>query len=141
MQKVGLGIKPFTNTLLKLLFPVAKEEKSGSSKRAFANACAAVLRFAAPSQAQKLIEDTAALRTGDRNDQISGAILLKSYSSLANDALGGYRVVVLPVIFVSRLLPLRKLCFFFYLESTTTVCVLSVGGFELLSANMYCSLT
>ena len=103
VQKVGLGIKPFTSMLLKLLFPVVKEEKSTASKRAFANACATILKFAAPSQAEKVIEDTAALHAGDRNDQISGAILLKSYSSLANDALSGYKVVIVPVIFVSRL--------------------------------------
>ncbi|XP_071911777.1 uncharacterized protein [Coffea arabica] len=102
VQKVGLGIKPFTSMLLKLLFPVVKEEKSTASKRAFANACATILKFAAPSQAEKVIEDTAALHAGDRNDQISGAILLKSYSSLANDALSGYKVVIVPVIFVSR---------------------------------------
>ncbi|CAI9106154.1 OLC1v1005230C2 [Oldenlandia corymbosa var. corymbosa] len=102
VQKVGVDIKPFTSMLLKLLFPVVKEEKSTASKRAFANACATVLKFAVPSQAQKLIEDTAALHAGDRNDQISGAILLKSFSSLANDVLAGYRIIVVPVVFVSR---------------------------------------
>ncbi|KAL3530047.1 hypothetical protein ACH5RR_009369 [Cinchona calisaya] len=102
VEKVGAGIKPFTSMLLKLLFPVVKEEKSTASKRALANACATILKFAVSSQAQKLIEDTAALHAGDRNDQISGAILLKSYSSLANDILSGYKVVILPVIFVSR---------------------------------------
>lgn len=103
VQKVGVSIKPFTSMLLKLLFPVVKEEKSIASKRAFGNACATILKFAVPSQAQKLIEDTAALHAGNRNDQISGAILLKSYSSLANDILSGYKTVIVPVIFVSRL--------------------------------------
>lgn len=113
VQKVGQSIKPFTSMLLKLLFPVAKEEKSAASKRAFSNACATVLRFAVPPQAQKLIQDTASLHTGDRNDQISGAILLKSYSSLANDTLSGYRDVVLPIIFVSRSLSSFRLWFSF----------------------------
>ncbi|KAL0371036.1 UNVERIFIED_CONTAM: Proteasome adapter and scaffold protein ECM29 [Sesamum angustifolium] len=102
VQKVGVDIKPFTGTLLKLLLPVVKDERSASSKRAFANACAMVLKFAAPSQAQKLIEDTANLHSGDRNDQIACAILLKSYASTAADTLNGYHAVIVPVIFVSR---------------------------------------
>ncbi|KAL2238547.1 UNVERIFIED_CONTAM: hypothetical protein Sindi_1046400, partial [Sesamum indicum] len=101
VQKVGVDIKPFTGTLLKLLLPVVKDERSASSKRAFANACAMVLKFAAPSQAQKLIEDTANLHSGDRNDQIACAILLKSYASTAADTLNGYHAVIVPVIFVS----------------------------------------
>ncbi|XP_058196346.1 uncharacterized protein LOC131312529 isoform X1 [Rhododendron vialii] len=102
VQKVAVDIKPFTSILLKLLFPVVKEEKSGLSKRAFANACAIVLKYAAISQAQKLIEDTAALHTGDRNAQISCAMLMKSYSSVASDILSGYHAIIVPVIFVSR---------------------------------------
>ena len=88
--------------LLKLLFPVVKEEKSTAAKRAFASACGIVLKYAAPPQAQKLIEDTAALHTGDRNAQITCAILLKSYSSLASDVLSGYHSLIIPVIFISR---------------------------------------
>jgi proteasome component ECM29 len=102
VQKVGVSIKPFTGSLLKLLFPVVKEEKSASSKRAFANACAIVLKYATPSQTDKLIEDTAALHTGDRNCQIACALLLKSYSSAASDVLSGYHATVVPVIFLSR---------------------------------------
>ncbi|KAL3828680.1 hypothetical protein ACJIZ3_017482 [Penstemon smallii] len=102
VQKVGSSIKPFTSTLLKLLLPVVKDEKSPLSKRAFANACAMVLKFAAPSQAQKLIEDTANLHSGNRNDQITCAILLKSYASTAADTLNGYHAIIVPVIFVSR---------------------------------------
>lgn len=88
--------------LLKLLFPVVKEEKSATSKRAYANACAIVLRYAAPSQTQKLVEDTAALHTGDKNAQTSCALLLKSYSSMASDIFGGYQTIIVPVIFISR---------------------------------------
>ncbi|XP_051141908.1 uncharacterized protein LOC127258894 isoform X2 [Andrographis paniculata] len=102
VQKVGVGIKPFTNMLLKLLLPVVKDERSASSKRAFANACAIVLKYATPSQAQKLIEDTANLHSGDRNDQIACAILLKSYASTAPDVLNGYHAIIVPVIFISR---------------------------------------
>ncbi|CAA0805895.1 ARM repeat superfamily protein [Striga hermonthica] len=102
VQKVGADIKPFTNMLLRLLLPVVKDEKSASSKRAFANACAMVLKYAAPSQAQKLIEDTANLHSGDKNDQITCAILLKSYASTAADTLSGYHAIIVPVIFVSR---------------------------------------
>ncbi|CAL5425499.1 unnamed protein product [Camellia sinensis] len=102
VQKVGVDIKPFTSILLKLLFPVVKEEKSVLSKRAFANACAIVLKYAAPSQAQQLIEETAALHAGDRNAQISCAILLKSYLSTASDILSGYHTIIVPVIFISR---------------------------------------
>ncbi|KAG8388927.1 hypothetical protein BUALT_Bualt02G0176200 [Buddleja alternifolia] len=102
VQKVGVSIKPFANVLLKLLLPVVKDERSASSKRAFANACAMVLKHAAPSQAQKLIEDTANLHSGDRNDQITCAILLKSYASTAADTLNGYHAIIVPVIFVSR---------------------------------------
>ncbi|XP_059624994.1 uncharacterized protein LOC132268214 [Cornus florida] len=102
VQKVHVDIKPFTSLLLKILFPVVKEEKSAAAKRAFANACATILKYAALSQAQKLIEDTAVLHTGDRNDQISCAILLKSYSSIATDILSGFHAAIIPVIFVSR---------------------------------------
>ncbi|KAK6164025.1 hypothetical protein DH2020_000889 [Rehmannia glutinosa] len=102
VQKVGVDIKPFTSLLLKLLLSVVKDERSASSKRAFANACAIVLKYAAPSQAQKLIEDTANLHSGDRNDQIACAILLKSYASTAADTLNGYHAIIVPVIFVSR---------------------------------------
>ncbi|KAL5580309.1 hypothetical protein UlMin_012751 [Ulmus minor] len=102
VQKVGEDIGPYTSMLLKLLFPVVKEEKSAASKRAFARACASVLKYAAPAQAQKLIEDTTALHTSDRNAQITCAILLKSYSSMASDVLSGYHELIIPVIFVSR---------------------------------------
>ncbi|GER40722.1 ARM repeat superfamily protein [Striga asiatica] len=102
VQKVGADTKPFTNMLLRLLLQVVKDEKSASSKRAFANACAMVLKYAAPSQAQKLIEDTANLHSGDKNDQITCAILLKSYASTAADTLNGYHAIIVPVVFVSR---------------------------------------
>ncbi|KAF4378493.1 hypothetical protein G4B88_027553 [Cannabis sativa] len=102
VQKVGSDFKPYTSMLLKLLFPVVKEEKSAAAKRAFASACAIVLKYAAPTQAQKLIEDTAALHTGDRNAQITCAILFKSYSSMASDVLSGYHTSIIPVIFISR---------------------------------------
>ncbi|OMP08278.1 Armadillo-like helical [Corchorus olitorius] len=102
VQKVGVDIRPYTSMLSRLLFPVVKEEKSTAAKRAFAGALAIILKYAAPSQAQKLIEDTAALHTGDRNSQISCAYLLKSYSSTALDVLSGYNTVIIPVIFLSR---------------------------------------
>ncbi|KAK6235429.1 hypothetical protein SCA6_010766 [Theobroma cacao] len=102
VQKVGVDIRPFTNALSKLLFPVVREEKSTAAKRAFAGALAIVLKYATPSQAEKLIEDTAALHTGDRNAQVSCAFLLKSYSSTASDVLSGYNTVIIPVIFISR---------------------------------------
>ncbi|XP_039131871.1 LOW QUALITY PROTEIN: proteasome adapter and scaffold protein ECM29-like [Dioscorea cayenensis subsp. rotundata] len=75
VQKVTTDIKPFTSTLLKLLLAAVLEEKSKAAKRAFAAACAMVLKYAGPSQAQKLIEDTAALHLGERTAQISCAIL------------------------------------------------------------------
>ncbi|KAI3523966.1 hypothetical protein L1887_02516 [Cichorium endivia] len=102
VQKVGVSIKPFTNTLLRLLYQVAKDEKSGASKRAFANSCAFVIKYAAPSQVHKLIEETAALHNGDRNSQIACALLLKSYASTAGDVFSGYYATVVPVIFLSR---------------------------------------
>ncbi|XP_038694487.1 proteasome adapter and scaffold protein ECM29 isoform X1 [Tripterygium wilfordii] len=102
VQKVSVDIKPFTSMLLRLLFPVAKDERSTTAKRAFASACAMVLKHASTSQAQKLIEDSAALHLGDRNAQISCAILLKSYSFVASDILSGHHATVVPVIFISR---------------------------------------
>ncbi|MFS8035264.1 putative armadillo-like helical, proteasome component Ecm29 [Helianthus anomalus] len=102
VQKVGDSIKPFTSTLLRLLFVAVKEERSAASKRAFANACAFLIKFAAPSQVHKLIEQTAALHTGDRNSQIACAFLLKSYASTSSDILTGYYATVVPVIFLSR---------------------------------------
>lgn len=102
VQKVGVDIKPFTSMLMRLLFQVVKEEKSTTAKRAFASACAMVLKYAAASHAQKLIEDSAALHAGDRNAQISCAILFKSYSSTASDVVNGYQSVVVPAIFLSR---------------------------------------
>ncbi|XP_057955900.1 uncharacterized protein LOC131149465 [Malania oleifera] len=102
VQKVRVDIKPFTSMLLKLMLPVVEEEKASPAKRAFASACAIVLKYAVPSQAQKLIEDTVALHAGDRNAQISCAILLKSYSSMAADVLSGYHAIIVPAIFLSR---------------------------------------
>lgn len=102
VQNVGAEIRPYTGMLLKLLFPVVKEERSVAVKRAFASACAIVLKHASLLQAQKLIEETAALHAGDRNDQISCSILLKSYSSMASDVVSGYHAAMVPVIFVSR---------------------------------------
>lgn len=102
VQKVGPDIKPYTNMLLRLLFPVVKEETSVAAKRAFAAACAVVMKFSAQSQVQKLVEDSTSLHTGDRNDQISCALLLKSFSSMASDIISGHLVAVIPVIFVSR---------------------------------------
>ncbi|XP_030455687.1 uncharacterized protein LOC115676805 isoform X2 [Syzygium oleosum] len=102
VQKVGIDVKPFANTLLKLLFEAVKEEKSAALKRAFSSACALVLKHASTSQAQKLIEDTTALHDGDKNSQISCAILLKSFLSTAPDVVSGYYAEILPVIFISR---------------------------------------
>ncbi|KAM4096438.1 hypothetical protein ACJW30_08G104900 [Castanea mollissima] len=102
VQNVGADIRPHTNMLLRLLFPVVTEEKSVAAKRAFANACAIVLKHVTPLQAQKLIEETAALHTGDRNAQFSCAILLKSYLSMASDVMSGYHAAIVPVIFLSR---------------------------------------
>ncbi|CAD6343742.1 unnamed protein product [Miscanthus lutarioriparius] len=62
VQRVMVDIKPFTTILLKLFLP----------------------------QAQKLIEDTTSLHSGGKNDQLSGAILIKAYLSNAADILGGY---------------------------------------------------
>ncbi|XP_073008804.1 uncharacterized protein [Typha latifolia] len=102
IQKVTADIKPFTSMLSKLLFHAVREEKSAAAKRTFASACAVTLKFASPSLSQKLIEDTAALHLGERNAQISGAVLLKAYMNLAADVLSGYHAIVIPVIFLSR---------------------------------------
>ena len=74
VQKVMVDIKPFTTILLKLLYSAVLEERSSAVKRAFASSCATVLKYARPSQAQKLIEDTTSLHFGWKNDQLSGAI-------------------------------------------------------------------
>ncbi|KAL6641935.1 hypothetical protein ACP70R_020116 [Stipagrostis hirtigluma subsp. patula] len=102
VQKVMLDIKPFTSMLLKLLYSAVLDERSSAAKRAFASSCATVLKYASPSQAQKLIEDTTSLHLGGKNDQLSGAILIKAYLSNAADVLSGYNAVVIPVIFASR---------------------------------------
>ncbi|CAD6254932.1 unnamed protein product [Miscanthus lutarioriparius] len=102
VQKVMVDIKPFTPILLKLLYSAVLEERSSVAKKAFASSCATVLKYASPPQAQKLIEDTTSLHSGGKNDQLSGAILIKAYLSNASDILGGYNAVVIPVIFVSR---------------------------------------
>ncbi|XP_021317325.1 proteasome-associated protein ECM29 homolog isoform X3 [Sorghum bicolor] len=102
VQKVMVDIKPFTTILLKLLYSAVLEERSSAAKKAFASSCATVLKYASPPQAQKLIEDTTSLHSGGKNDQLSGAILIKAYLSNAADILGGYNAVVIPVIFVSR---------------------------------------
>ncbi|KAI4308224.1 hypothetical protein L6164_031321 [Bauhinia variegata] len=102
LERVGVDIKPYANMLVRLLFPVVKEEKSATAKRAFASACAKVLNYAATSQAEKLIEETAALHSGDKSSQIACALLLKSYSSTASDVVGGYQAIVIPILFLSR---------------------------------------
>ncbi|XP_023639453.1 proteasome-associated protein ECM29 homolog isoform X1 [Capsella rubella] len=102
VQKVGTEIKPFTGMLLKLLFPVAKEEKSSAAKRAFSSACGIVLKYSSPSQARSLIEETAALHSGDRSSQIACASLFKSFSSTASDIMSSYQSAIVPAIFISR---------------------------------------
>uniref|UniRef100_A0A0E0F2B9 EF-hand domain-containing protein n=1 Tax=Oryza meridionalis TaxID=40149 RepID=A0A0E0F2B9_9ORYZ len=102
VQKVMVEIKPYAAALLRLLYSAVLEEKSSAAKRAFASSCAAVLKYASPSQAQKLTEDTTSLHLGEKNAQLSAAILIKSYLSNAADILSGYNAVVLPVIFASR---------------------------------------
>ncbi|XP_057515552.1 uncharacterized protein LOC130797079 [Amaranthus tricolor] len=102
VQRVNLEIKPFTGTLLRLLFPAVVEERSSSAKRAFASAFAMVLKYSTPAQAEKLIDDVAALHAGDRNAQVSCAVMLKNCSSLAADVVNGYHVTILPVVFISR---------------------------------------
>ncbi|CAD6258432.1 unnamed protein product [Miscanthus lutarioriparius] len=102
VQRVMVDIKPFTTILLKLLYSAVLEERSSAAKKAFASSCATVLKYASLPQAQKLIEDTTSLHSGGKNDQLSGAILIKAYLSNAADILGGYNAVVIPVIFVSR---------------------------------------
>ncbi|XP_031477380.1 uncharacterized protein LOC116248548 isoform X2 [Nymphaea colorata] len=110
IQKIGDGIKPFTNLLSKILFPATLAEKSGIAKRAFAGACASTLKYAVPSVAQQLIEDTTALHIGDKNSQLSCAILLKNYSHLASDVASGYHSVILPVVFVERFNDDKDVC-------------------------------
>ncbi|XP_048529330.1 proteasome adapter and scaffold protein ECM29 [Triticum urartu] len=102
VQKVMINIKPYTVMLLKLLYTAVLEERSSAAKRAFASSCAAVLKYASQSQAQKLIEDTASLHLGEKSSQLSGAVLIKSYLSNAADVISGYNAVVIPVIFSSR---------------------------------------
>ncbi|CAH2033513.1 unnamed protein product [Thlaspi arvense] len=102
VQKVGTEIKPFTGMLLRLLFPVAKEERSSAAKRAFSSACGIVLKYSSPSQAQSLIEETAALHSGDRSSQIACASLFKSFSSTASDIMSGHQSAIVPAIFISR---------------------------------------
>ncbi|GKC37515.1 proteasome-associated protein ECM29, partial [Tanacetum coccineum] len=93
-ETLSLGIEAVDDQSL-------EEERSGASKRAFANSCAFVLKYTAPSQVHKLIEETAALHSGDRNSQIVCALLLKSYASTASDILSGYYATVVPVIFLT----------------------------------------
>lgn len=75
VEQVASDIKAFTGSLLKLTYHAVLEEKSSSVKRAFAVACAVILNHANPSQAQKVIEDTATLHFGERNAQLSCAIM------------------------------------------------------------------
>ncbi|KAL6906048.1 hypothetical protein ACP4OV_003649 [Aristida adscensionis] len=102
VQKVMIDIKPFTAMLLKLLYSAVLDERSPAAKRAFASSCATVLKYASPSQAQKLIEETTCLHLGGKNEQLSGAILIKAYLSNAADVLSGYNAAIIPVVFVSR---------------------------------------
>lgn len=102
VEKIGSDIKPFTSMLLKLMFPAVIDERSGAAKRAFASTCAIILKYVASSQAQKLIEDTTALHTGDRNAQVSCAILLKNFSNYAGDVVSGFHATIFPVTFVAR---------------------------------------
>lgn len=115
VQKVMVDIKPFAAVLMKLLHSAVLEERSSAAKKAFASSCATVLKYASPPQAQKLIEDTTSLHSGGKNDQLSGAILIKAYLSNASDILSGYNAVVIPVIFVSRYVkdPFIYFAFFF----------------------------
>jgi proteasome component ECM29 len=98
VQKGTADIKSSTNTILKTLF----HEKSSSVKRTFTSSCAIILKYASLAQAQKLIEDTTALHLGEKNAQVSGAVLLRAYFNNVAEVLSCYSVVVVPVTFVSR---------------------------------------
>eukprot|EP01018_Ginkgo_biloba_P028632 Gb_39358 [translate_table: standard] len=97
-------MKPFITTLVKVLFPAVQGEKSAAGRRAFAAACAGLLRHAGSAQTQKMIEDTVALYTsgGDRGAQVASALLLKNFSHQAADTVKGYHTIILPVAFVAR---------------------------------------
>ncbi|ERM99116.1 proteasome-associated protein ECM29 homolog isoform X2 [Amborella trichopoda] len=102
VQKVDRDIKPFTGTLLRVMFPAVQEEKSSIGKRAFAAACANLLKYSGSSQTQKLIEDAVALHNKDRNALVSCVLLLKNFSHIAADVVSGYHATILPVVFVER---------------------------------------
>lgn len=102
IQRVGVGIKPFASMLVRVLFAAVKEEKGVSTKRAFSNACGLLLKYGSTSQAEKLIEETMALHAGDKNAQMSCAVLIKSFASVAPDVISSYYGEVLPIVFISR---------------------------------------
>jgi proteasome component ECM29 len=104
VQNVGSDIKPFINSLVKILFLAVEREKSSAAKKAFAAACGGLLKYAGSAQAQKMIEDTIALYTsgGDKGTQVASAILLKTFSHQAADIVKGYHTIVLPVVFMAR---------------------------------------
>lgn len=104
VQNVGSDIKPYINSLVKVLFPAVEREKSSASKKAFAAACGGLLKYAGSAQAQKMIEDSIALYTsvGDKETQVASAILLKTFSQQAADIVKGYHTIVLPVVFMAR---------------------------------------
>ncbi|KAJ3681025.1 hypothetical protein LUZ60_015514 [Juncus effusus] len=102
VQKETNNIKPFTNALTKTLFHAVLDEKSGSVKKAFASSFSTVLKYASQAQVQKLLEDAAGLHSGDKNAQVSGAVLLRACFNNASEVLSGYNSVVIPVAFLSR---------------------------------------
>jgi hypothetical protein len=132
---VTANIKPFTNTILKTLFHAVLDEKNSSVKRAFTSSCAIILKRASQAQAQKLIEDTTALHLGEKNAQVSGAVLLRAYLNNAVEVLNGYSAVVIHVTFVSRyvqglvyniFIHVALSCLFFIKTLSLSMCVLLV---------------
>jgi proteasome component ECM29 len=102
--RVGFELKPHSGVLLKVLFSAVKTEKSAAVKRAFANACGAVVKYAGEPQIQWLLTESVALyRSGaDKDTQIASAFILEQISLQANEVLKGHYALVLPVAFIAR---------------------------------------
>ncbi|CAM6125657.1 unnamed protein product [Calypogeia fissa] len=103
-MRVGFDLKPHSGALLKVLFSAVKSEKSVAAKRAFANACGAVAKYAGEPQIEWLLTESVALYTSgtDKDAHMACALVLEQSSLQANEILKGHYALVLPIAFIGR---------------------------------------
>ncbi|XP_024544607.1 proteasome adapter and scaffold protein ECM29 [Selaginella moellendorffii] len=102
-QQVGSDLRQYAGPIMKVLIPTVISEKSTAAKKAFAAACAAVMKVSGDRLLEQLIADIVGFyKSGDKDSRIASGLLLKELSRQASDGLKQQATLVLPVAFIGR---------------------------------------